>query len=207
MRKSILTRRITRLIVLALLATTLTGIGATAARADNPLFQYPGGALEGGNPNTMGCTYDAQTVQSVPVTGWQLSYATGKNVLVNYGTLQLRYSPRCQTNWARAILHSPISPYSGTHVPVAMSWAPAAIRVEGGMSNRYYTYVYAQAAYDLVFYTNMVYSPTMPRPDPYSDPPDCARAKVVLNPWSLADFLGPIGSNAGKWAQAVTGCF
>ena len=55
-----------------------------------------GTGCNGRDPIEMGCHYDAYTVSSTPIT-------TQNGTVV--GRVELRWSPRCQANWARAESH------------------------------------------------------------------------------------------------------
>jgi hypothetical protein len=176
---------------------------------DNPLPAYQGGGLEGADPVQAGCSRDAYTVDSSPIT-FDATYYQG---VPRYGTvlghIDLRYSPRCQTNWARAVLQS------AAGIAVASSTWPAVARIEGGNNHTYYFWSWqpAAAAYSGVVYTDMVYSPTMWHPAG-TEAPNCARAEfeiVIRSQYNHYDFdqfelHGYFGGNS-SYAMGVTGCF
>jgi Protein of unknown function (DUF2690) len=92
-------RRILTLIVPALLLAALLssymGITKISASTADPLVHHvscSGNGCDGLDPQSTGCSYDAVTV---PVSGGTVSFSTG--------TIELRYSPTCGTNWGRVI--------------------------------------------------------------------------------------------------------
>jgi hypothetical protein len=92
-------RRIFTLIVPALLLAALFSsyigiakISASTAHILDPHVTCSGNGCNGLDPVATGCDLDAITV---PVSGGVVSFRTG--------TIQLRYSPTCGTNWGRVI--------------------------------------------------------------------------------------------------------
>jgi hypothetical protein len=159
-----------------------------------------GPGLDGLDPIATGCSYGAYTVDSEPIT---IHAPNHYGAVV--GWIDLRYSPRCQTNWARARLSS-FSPFS-----VSTTW-PLVVRIVGGISQTYHFWIWAPSPSQNsgVVWTDMVYSPTEYAP-PGSDPPDCASAEaaIVLNSINgndLGDFANR-GWLEDYTAFGNTGCY
>jgi hypothetical protein len=77
------------LAVLVGLGTAVSATAATPAYADS--FPYCSGyGCDNQDPHTTGCDRDGQTVASAPIK-WST---------YTYGTVYLRWSQRCQSNWA-----------------------------------------------------------------------------------------------------------
>ena len=93
---------IKRLNILSLISTVLLGgsliaIPPSQAIAAHPCYTTPNsGNCDGEDPQTAGCNADAYTVTSADIK-------TSTNRVV--GRVDLRWSPKCKTNWARAVSH------------------------------------------------------------------------------------------------------
>jgi hypothetical protein len=72
--------------IVGALTTAGAATGAAAAAIGSP-YDYS-------NPQTTGCAADGQSIASYPIR------STVTNAVV--GTLEVRYSPSCDTNWVRA---------------------------------------------------------------------------------------------------------
>ncbi|MYS39196.1 uncharacterized protein DUF2690 [Streptomyces sp. KhCrAH-43] len=84
--------RVTARRTLTLLATALT-----VALAAVPAEAAPYDPYSGSNPLTTGCQSDAVTIATRPIRSQQATY----------GTMEVRYSPSCGTNWVRAVITVP----------------------------------------------------------------------------------------------------
>src|SRR5437879_3702542 len=87
-----------RLMLLGLMALVLSTAltlttGVASAKTASTASSYA-------NPVTSGCDKDAQTVQ------WNVGAIPG--VLGATGMIYLRYSPHCQTEWAKVVLDHPL---------------------------------------------------------------------------------------------------
>lgn len=169
---------------------------------DNPLPVYQGGGLEGADPIQTGCSRDAYTVDSEPIT---VNSPNHYGAVI--GHIDLRYSPSCQTNWARVVLQS----VNG--IAVASLYWPAVARIEGGNNHTYHYWVWQPqvTASSGVIWTNMVYSPTMWHP-PGTDAPNCAQAEfaiVLWGPYNNVDlgYFEQRGWLTDGYAYGNTGCF
>ena len=81
--------------VLAALFTTYAGVSrifASTAQPQLPHVTCSGNGCNGLDPVTTGCARDAVSVKT---TGGTVSFRTG--------TIELRYSPTCGTNWGRVL--------------------------------------------------------------------------------------------------------
>ena len=159
-------------------AATLSVVALSAhiARADTPYPSIPPAAAntDGGNPTR--CARDAQLVESIPIT---TRLTTGK--LVSPGTLELKWSPSCQGNWARFVAKK-------IRVPGGVAGYYGRVWVTGGMFGRTYSYkVRDPNTSTLAFYTSMVWAPS----------PSCASAHVKL--FNTRDSV--------LVAYASTGCY
>lgn len=90
-------RRIVRTAALA--GLVLAGAVGLAPSADAAPY-------DGSNPVSTGCASNATTIASRPI----------KSPQATFGTMEVRYSPSCQTNWIRAVLNTN---YANT---VAVKW-------------------------------------------------------------------------------------
>ncbi|WP_328917522.1 MULTISPECIES: DUF2690 domain-containing protein [unclassified Streptomyces] len=87
--------RVTGKRTLALLATAM----GTVALAAVPATAAPYDPYTGSNPSTTGCQADAVTIATQPIRSQQATY----------GTMEVRYSPSCGTNWVRAVITVPLA--------------------------------------------------------------------------------------------------
>lgn len=128
-------RLICALAALAILVT----LGATAlpthAAPSRPAAGCSGSGCNGQDPIAMGCANDAYTARS------QALYRAGEQI----GTVEMRWSPSCQTNWARASFI-----YGATN-PTVELWTP---NVNG---SKVQSYTYTGTTYSV--YGNMYYAP------------------------------------------------
>lgn len=88
---------------------------------------------EGADPLAAGCSNDAYTVSS-----WGLFDIDGRNL----GRVELRYSPKCGTNWARGVLYDSVNYFMGL-----------AVRLDNGTQGKGYDGGYS------TFWSGMVYAP------------------------------------------------
>jgi uncharacterized protein DUF2690 len=87
-------------IVLAILASFLTCGLLTAVQAS----AAPNDPYSGSNPYTTGCSADGITIATRPIHSQQAVF----------GTMEVRYSPTCGTNWVRAVMSVQNSGYTVT---------------------------------------------------------------------------------------------
>jgi Protein of unknown function (DUF2690) len=112
--------------LLAGMAVSVTGLSATPASAW--AGRCGGGGCYGADPVVTGCSADAYTAAS------RSYYSTSQGRWI---TIQLRYSPSCQANWAKII-------------PAPAGWR---FYVQDGWGNRVYETVGYNSSY---WYGNMV---------------------------------------------------
>jgi hypothetical protein len=144
----------------AMLALVASSVIARTAQADTPYPSVPAAAVgtDGGNPTR--CARDAQIVQSIPIR----SRVTGSSNIHTTATLQLRWSPSCQGNWARLVANR-IRVRGGVAGYYGRIW------VTGGMFGHSYSYgVRDPNTSSQAFYTSMVWAPS----------PSCASAHAAL---------------------------
>ncbi|WP_343242252.1 DUF2690 domain-containing protein [Streptomyces sp. SID9727] len=78
-------------------ALTLLAAAITVALSAVPAEAAPYDPYTGSNPLTTGCQSDAVTIATRPIRSQQATY----------GTMEVRYSPSCGTNWVRAVITVP----------------------------------------------------------------------------------------------------
>ncbi len=122
--------------LLALAPLSLAG-PLTASAADNCYYNPSKSTCDGDNPSTSGCSADSYTVET------QNLDLNGEIV----GTVELRYSPHCGTNWGRTTNNY----YGG----------PFTIKAEvvRASDSRYYQYT-ASVTSPYTIYSAMVYART-----------------------------------------------
>jgi hypothetical protein len=98
-------RRLVGILVTALAGLVLSTNSASAAPYD-PFTDT--------NPATTGCSADAITIASRPIRSPQAVY----------GTMEVRYSPTCGTNWVRSTMYVENSSFTVTKGIVRMSSQP-----------------------------------------------------------------------------------
>lgn len=86
---------VTRRRALTLLATAVTAVTLAAV----PAAAAPYDPYTGSSPATTGCQADAVTIATRPINSQQATY----------GTMEVRYSPSCGTNWVRAVISTPVA--------------------------------------------------------------------------------------------------
>jgi hypothetical protein len=94
-------RVLARLAAGILLAVSASIVAPGSAAAGVTCSQY---GCDGKDPIATGCAADAVTVASAPVMSSQSPYGA------RYGTINLRWSAKCQTNWAQLVLMNPNNP-------------------------------------------------------------------------------------------------
>jgi hypothetical protein len=77
-----------RALAVSAILTSVVALSATTAVA------APNDPYTGTSPQTTGCAADAVTIGTRPIRSAQAVY----------GTMEVRYSPSCQTNWVRAVM-------------------------------------------------------------------------------------------------------
>lgn len=77
-------------------SAVLTGVVALSAAS---AVAAPYDPYTGTNPQTTGCSADAVTIGTQPIRSPQAVH----------GTMEVRYSPACKTNWVRAVMTVPDS--------------------------------------------------------------------------------------------------
>lgn len=149
-------RRVRRLLVVVL-STLLLGVGFSAVStppAEAAVGCY-GNWCSGMDPHATGCDRDAITVATAPITsGYSLGLQVGPfsaSKAQEFGTLELRWSPRCQTNWARANIHR-LAPYRLLFVEQNTGYTQLSNSIGGSLPG----------TNTGIFYTAMIYSPHLP---------------------------------------------
>jgi hypothetical protein len=82
----------------------LAGVAATVILAATPASAAPYDPYTDTNPATTGCSADAITIATRSI----------RNAQATYGTMEVRYSPACGTNWVRAVMSVQTSSYTVT---------------------------------------------------------------------------------------------
>lgn len=95
-------RRLARVILVLLGMSALLGSSVVMASPALAVGCY-GDYCSGKDPQATGCSSGAYTVEAVPLYEWRLNYVGSPDgYWKRVGTLELRWSPTCKTNWARA---------------------------------------------------------------------------------------------------------
>jgi hypothetical protein len=89
--RSIVRPRVSRVIITALFAFVMIAVSLTAAPMKANAVTCYGDYCSGVDPESSGCSADA--------------YTTTVNNDLNFGSLQERWSPTCQTNWTRLVVY------------------------------------------------------------------------------------------------------
>ena len=100
-------------VTLAALLMVVTGLGAGQVQQAQAATACYGSSCTGKNPSATICANDARTIMSREV-----------KIRESYGILELRYSPKCYSNWVR------FTPWSGWR-SVLSNWAANASFVSG----------------------------------------------------------------------------
>lgn len=121
--------------------------------------QYPSTTYcDGQDPIAGGCSGDAYTVTSASITG--LLNQNGTLKIVTVGEVDLRYSPTCASNWARAVLYT-----SDSQVQQEIGgFADFNATIKRCTDGKTFTATTSTDAYPLNtnIYGDMVYAPTAP---------------------------------------------
>lgn len=93
--------------VLAAIMAAVAFLGVSVATAPSAAaVGCYGDYCSGQDPEATGCAAGAQTVASIQLNELRTALGGGQYWL-HVGNLELRWSPTCRTNWARAIMHEP----------------------------------------------------------------------------------------------------
>jgi Protein of unknown function (DUF2690) len=122
-----------------------------------------GYGCDGRDPVQTGCSAGAYTA----TTGY--AYRSGQPRFGDNGiVIELRYSPKCGTNWTRILFTGPAAPWVGVNIEV--------VRSNGAGINGPKPWPYTGRTQTL--WGNMVYAPS----------PICARGYVEVDGWSYSWF-------------------
>lgn len=127
--------------VAVLVTASATMLPAQSAQAAVGCY---GDYCSGKDPNATGCGADAKTVASTTV-----DFRTWWGAYVDVGTLEVRWSAKCKTNWARLSMFRGAEEYKGIE-----------LRQDSGYSVHYYSGGKVPGTSAGVYWTPMIYSPT-----------------------------------------------
>lgn len=133
--------------VAAVSAVAGINIATTESASASPTCY--GDWCSGQDPNTTGCANDAKTVATARITTHEdvIDADGGHRVYRDMGTVELRWSQKCKTNWARANVHSAGPVYK------------VIAEQDTGYSQVKETAGFQGGTEPGIFYTGMIYSP------------------------------------------------